>query len=259
MKKRNIIIGICTLVILAAAYFAADFNDSGTPTTASIAPTEYVQTEPSNTPAPSAAATSGSEESAAQASEPPAAPSAANAPEPDIQSVKPQEAAPAQAPNAPTPPSETKKPVSETENKAMQCTLSIRCDTILSNRGKLLPGKAELVPHDGVILSERAVSFHDGDSVFSVLRRETKRDKIHLEFVNTPIYNSSYVEGIGNIYEFDCGELSGWVYKVNGFLPNVSSSRYYLKNGDRIEWVYTCDLGADVGGDAVTVGGQRDE
>ena len=75
-----------------------------------------------------------------------------------------------------------------------------------------------------------------------------KRNKIHMEFVNTPIYNSAYIEGIANLYEFDCGELSGWMYKVNGWFPNYGCSRYQLKDGDRVECVYSCDLGADVGG-----------
>ena len=39
-----------------------------------------------------------------------------------------------------------------------------------------------------------------------------KKNKIHMEFENTPLYNSAYVEDIANLYEFDCGELSGWMY-----------------------------------------------
>lgn len=76
---------------------------------------------------------------------------------------------------------------------------------------------------------------------------------------NTPIYNSAYIEGIGNLYEFDCGELSGWMYKVNGWFPNYGCSRYRLKSGDRVEWVYTCDLGRDVGGYYSTGNGKREE
>ena len=38
------------------------------------------------------------------------------------------------------------------------------------------------------------------------------------------------------------------MYKVNGWFPNYGCSRYSLKQGDVIEWVYTCDLGRDVGG-----------
>jgi len=142
-------------------------------------------------------------------------------------------------------------------DKEYTCTLSIRCDTILENMSYLDSEKAELVPKDGIILSEREVTFYEGESVFNVLLRETKRNNIHLEFVNTPIYNSVYIEGINNIYEFDCGELSGWMYKVNDWFPNYGSSRYALKDGDKISWIYTCDLGKDVGG--VYWSGREDE
>ena len=131
---------------------------------------------------------------------------------------------------------------------AYVCTLSVRCDTILDNIANLDPEKVELVPSDGVIFAEMTVTFYEGESVFNVLQREMKRHKIHMEFVNTPIYNSAYIEGINNLYEFDCGELSGWMYKVNGWFPNYGCSRYQLMDGDVIEWVYTCDLGRDVGG-----------
>lgn len=134
-----------------------------------------------------------------------------------------------------------------TDNE-LTCTLSVRCDTIIQNIAWLDSEKACIVPEDGVIFAERTVTFYEGESVFNVLVREMKRNKIHMEFENTPIYNSAYIEGIANLYEFDCGELSGWMYKVNGWFPNYGCSRYQLKAGDRIEWVYTCDLGNDVGG-----------
>ena len=133
-------------------------------------------------------------------------------------------------------------------DKELTCTLSVRCDTILQNIGWLDSEKVDIVPKDGVIFAEQTVTFYEGESVFNVLVREMKRNKIHMEFENTPIYNSAYIEGIANLYEFDCGELSGWMYKVNDWFPNYGCSRYQLKAGDRIEWVYTCDLGNDVGG-----------
>lgn len=133
-------------------------------------------------------------------------------------------------------------------DKELTCTLSIRCDTILNNIGWLDKEKVDIVPKDGVIFAEKAVTFYEGESVFNLLVREMKRNKIHMEFENTPIYNSAYIEGIANLYEFDCGELSGWMYKVNDWFPNYGCSRYQLKAGDKVEWVYTCDLGVDVGG-----------
>ena len=133
-------------------------------------------------------------------------------------------------------------------DSVMTCTMSITCKTLLTNTASLNPDKRELVPEDGVILPQTSVTFHEGESVFNVLQRETKRSKIHLEFVKTPAFNSAYIEGIHNLYEFDCGELSGWMYKVNGWFPNYGCSRYQLKDGDVIEWIYTCDLGRDIGG-----------
>lgn len=142
----------------------------------------------------------------------------------------------------------------ETETQDLTCTLSVRCDTVLANLDLLAVGKEEILPSDGVILAETTVAFTEGESVFQLLEREMKAHQIPMEFVNPPLYQSAYIEGIANLYEFDCGELSGWMYRVNGWFPNYGCSRYRLKDGDKVEWVYTCDLGADVGGN----GGQND-
>ena len=131
---------------------------------------------------------------------------------------------------------------------AHTCTISIECKTILDHMDWLDPEKVELVPEDGIILAPVTVTFYEGESVFNVLQRTCRQNGIHMEFENTPMYNSAYIEGIHNLYEFDCGELSGWMYSVNGWFPNYGCSRYALQAGDVIRWVYTCDLGYDVGG-----------
>ena len=129
-----------------------------------------------------------------------------------------------------------------TEDSAYTCTISIKCSAALSSAA-LKKEKTAILPPDGVILETKA-EFRDGESVFDVL----KSKKIHMEFSNTPGIGSAYVEGIGNLYEHDCGELSGWMYRVNGEFPKYSCSEYKLKKGDKVEWLYTCDLGADIGG-----------
>ena len=126
------------------------------------------------------------------------------------------------------------------------CTITIKCGTILNNMEFLEEAKYPLIPQDGIILAEKEVTFSEGESVFDVLLRETRNNGIHMEFVKSPIYDSAYIEGIHNLYEFDCGELSGWMYSVNGWFPNYGCSKYVLNDGDRIEWVYTCALGNDV-------------
>ena len=134
------------------------------------------------------------------------------------------------------------------KGKTYTCTFSIECSTILNNLDQLEPDKLEMVPSGGVILAKTTVTFYEGESVYDVLQRLCKEKGIHMESSWTPIYNSAYIEGIHNLYEFDCGSLSGWMYRVNGWYPNYGCSRYQLKDGDVVEWRYTCDLGNDVGG-----------
>lgn len=129
-----------------------------------------------------------------------------------------------------------------------ECTISVRCDTILDNMGKFDEDKLSVLPEDGIIIEERTVIFYGGESVFDVLQRETRESGIHMEASFYPIYESAYIEGINNIYEHDCGELSGWMYKVNGEFVSYGPSRFVLEENDEIEWLYTCDLGRDIGG-----------
>lgn len=160
-------------------------------------------------------------------------------------------AKPAVTVTVPVKPTSSTAPETEPETEdaaALTCTLWVRCDTVLDNMDKLDEEKAELIPADGVLLHAEEIPFDEGESVFDVLLRETREEKVHLEFVDTPVFNSAYIEGIGNLYELDCGELSGWSYKVNGVFPGYGCSQYTLAGGDVVEWVYTCDLGRDVGG-----------
>ncbi|WP_235947137.1 DUF4430 domain-containing protein [Paenibacillus glycinis] len=143
------------------------------------------------------------------------------------------------------------------KKKVLTATLSVSCKTILDNLDQLDKDKLEVLPADGVIYRSQKVSFYEGESVFDVLLREMKKNKIQMEFEMTPLYNSNYIEGIHNLYEFDCGELSGWMYKVNGWFPNYGSSRYLLKDGDVVDWVYTCDLGRDVGDNQAAGGSDK--
>ncbi len=130
-------------------------------------------------------------------------------------------------------------------------TISIRCDTILDNYDDLDPAlrSEEFVPPDGVILSQTEYVLRPGDTVFDILDRAVRYNKIQMEYqgADKNSYGSVYVQGIHYLYEFSCGALSGWMYRVDGEFPNYGCSKYELRDGQVIEWVYTCDLGHDVG------------
>ena len=137
--------------------------------------------------------------------------------------------------------------VSEISESKTACTISISCQTLLNNLDRVKKNKLSVIPSNAVILSAVKAEFNEGESVFDVTKRVCMENKIPFEFTLAPIYNTAYIEGIGNIYEFDCGSTSGWLYKVNGEFLSYGCSDCKLSDGDVIEWVYTCDLGKDVG------------
>ncbi|WP_062199314.1 DUF4430 domain-containing protein [Massilibacterium senegalense] len=130
-------------------------------------------------------------------------------------------------------------------------TISIHCDTILDNWDQLSKElrSEKYVPKDGVILKQTEYVLRPGDTVFDILQRTVRHNKIHMEFqgADQNAYGSVYIQGINHLYEFSCGPLSGWMYAVNEEYPDYGVSKYKLKDGDVIEFNYTCDLGRDLG------------
>lgn len=119
------------------------------------------------------------------------------------------------------------------------CRISIKCDDILNNMGTLTPDKTELVPRDGIIIGETDITFTPGETVFDILKRISQEKGIHLDFSMTP---GAYIKGIGNLYEQDCGSMSGWGFYINGQSPTKGCSDIEVNPGDIIEWTYTCDF-----------------
>ena len=113
----------------------------------------------------------------------------------------------------------------------------------MDKRDSLSRNKRGLVPQDGIILRQQEFRAEQGESVFDLTRRVCTEQGIPFEFTLTPLYNSAYIEGIANLYEFDCGSGSGWIYTVNGEMPQVGCSDVKLKDGDIIVWHYTLTFG----------------
>lgn len=132
--------------------------------------------------------------------------------------------------------------------------LSIDCTSLLGNMDKLNASKRGLVPASGMLMSARPVSFTAGETVYDILARECKASGIPMDSTNTPLYNSAYVKGIGNLYEFDAGPTSGWMFSVNGAFPSMGCAQVHLKDSDVIAWRYTCNLGADIGATGASQG-----
>ena len=134
----------------------------------------------------------------------------------------------------------------ELENRPDEniCYISITCKTAIES-GELSDSMLSVLPKDGIVLKDFEVYYEDGATVFDVFASVVKENKIHMEYTGTA--KIPYIEGVANLYEFDCGPLSGWMYQVNGWFPSFNMGQYKVERGDKIEVIYTCDLGEDVG------------
>lgn len=125
--------------------------------------------------------------------------------------------------------------VTPKENVVGHVTLSIRCDVLVG------VADDKHIPSDGVILPVTEFKITEGETAYELLIEAARAYGIHTETEGI-----NYISGIGNIYEFDYGDLSGWTYLVNGQRPSVGSGEYKLNDGDVVEWFYTLELGDDI-------------
>ena len=129
--------------------------------------------------------------------------------------------------------------VGEKTNPSGTVTMTISCTVINGEDDRLTT-----IPDDGVILPETTFTIGEGETVYDVLLEASKRYDVRID--NRGGTTSAYIAGIQYLYEFDYGELSGWMYRVNGVFPEVGCQGYYLSDGDRIEWLYTKEIGKDL-------------
>ncbi len=127
----------------------------------------------------------------------------------------------------------------------------------------------------GVIVSATQVPFYEGDTIADVTLRLLDSKGMTCSHSGTTKANF-YLSSIGNFAvggiryssfgEFDAGNGSGWMITRNNVFIGRGASDFAVKDGDVIEWQYTCQLGADIGGgvgdvedDDKPVGGGGDE
>lgn len=121
-------------------------------------------------------------------------------------------------------------------------TMSISCDKLIGKTD------AEHIPADGVILAATELSIKQGDTVYDILIDAARKYSIQTDCTGIISGSSelAYVSGIAHIYELEFGDLSGWIFKVNGKSASVGCGAYELNDGDVIEWHYTLELGNDI-------------
>lgn len=125
----------------------------------------------------------------------------------------------------------TGKPAAQPQS--INVTVTVSCEAALNSN--LHKEDIEL-PKDGFIIKSFNIDVKKGESVFSATKKACERNG--KAFLYSGSAFGRYVNKIGPIAEKEYGDGSGWTYTVNGEYPNVTCDSVYLKNGDKIEWIF---------------------
>lgn len=117
------------------------------------------------------------------------------------------------------------------------------CSAALDNMERIdeSVNTADVIPADGVVLEYCEVWLPEGATAFDALTTAARQQRVRVDGSGT-VYGV-YVSAIGHIAEFGFGDMSGWLYCVNGEYPEMSCGSYKLSDGDAVEFHYTCGYG----------------
>ena len=134
-----------------------------------------------------------------------------------------------------TPPADTTPSQALETPDTIQVTISVQCKALVGN-SNLAENYRPYVPSNGYIQGATQVTIPKNGTVFDALQA--------LNLNPAPTYGGSvkrkdiYITSINHIPEKACGGQSGWKYKVNQDIPNISCCAYQLQGGETIEWYY---------------------
>ncbi|MDK2802201.1 MAG: DUF4430 domain-containing protein [Oscillospiraceae bacterium] len=99
---------------------------------------------------------------------------------------------------------------------------------------------ANIIPSDGILFNS-LIDFSEKQTAFDLLVEISKKEKIPIDFSGTSANGDAFIKSIKGIENKAAGDLSGWMYFVNGEMSNVGAAKYELKGGDSIEWKFVTD------------------
>lgn len=129
----------------------------------------------------------------------------------------------------------------------LSASIQISVQPILDHMDDLNESKIQYVPEDGMLLNDQVITYEEGSTALDVLLKVTKDYRIAVDYEDgaQSSSGSSFVKGIGQIYNGDCLDTSGWMLKIDGKWAETGASEITIKNGQKMEWIFICDYDID--------------
>lgn len=93
---------------------------------------------------------------------------------------------------------------------------------------------------DGEVLFSSGTVYRDGITALDILVDCGKEKNIPVAYSGSK--SSAYVTSIGGLAEKQHGDMSGWVYTINGESVMTPCGKCILNPGDHVEWKYITEF-----------------
>ena len=124
-------------------------------------------------------------------------------------------------------------PVADDSEPMNTVTVTIECKTLETVDKDLM----DSVSDNGVMLSDTEIEIAEDKTVIDLLT------EMGIDF----LLSGNLIDSINGLATGDGGEMSGWLFTINGEFPTESADQVVVNDGDKIAFLFTCDWGEDVG------------
>ena len=121
----------------------------------------------------------------------------------------------------------------DTSAEMIKVKVAISCESLKDVDEELM----NKVSDNGVILKETEIEIEKGQNALDALKAVGK------DYSET----GGMIVEINGLNGGDAGDMSGWLFKHNGEFPPMAAGDLELKNGDKVEFVFSTNGGEDVG------------
>lgn len=123
------------------------------------------------------------------------------------------------------------------KEKTIPVKVTIDCLSAVEYYNELSDAKRKVMPSEGVFISGYETMLEENSTCYTALLQVCDELGLHIEHTGIP--GTEYIKGLGNLYEFDLGGESGWLYSVNGEKPAVGANGVKLESEDDLRWFYS--------------------
>lgn len=112
--------------------------------------------------------------------------------------------------------------------------------------------------HNGIWMEKKTVTVKEGSTVYHAFVKALDGSGITQVGAEKGYVKSMTKDGV-TLGEMTMGANSGWLYKVNGILPDRGLTSWEVHDGDEILWYYTADYQKDPSAGGIIGGGNGDD